>query len=107
MYWYGVPDADGYNLATCIWQSRRHAIAGASRPHHAAASKLTAFPHATLNSNCACSAIICSEFRTIHTRTACPAQNSGRRPHGAQICQWRSWVVEGLSIGFYFVTLFL
>ncbi|TFY78482.1 hypothetical protein EWM64_g5532, partial [Hericium alpestre] len=28
MYWYGIPDAEtGLNLATCIWQSRAHAIA--------------------------------------------------------------------------------
>ncbi|THH04389.1 hypothetical protein EW146_g10192, partial [Bondarzewia mesenterica] len=27
MYWYGIPDPEtGLNLATCIWQSRAHAI---------------------------------------------------------------------------------
>ncbi|KAG9316330.1 hypothetical protein JVU11DRAFT_2361 [Chiua virens] len=41
MYWYGVPDPQtGMNLATCIWQSRKHAIAANSRPHHIQAMKL-------------------------------------------------------------------
>lgn len=41
MYWYGVPDPEtGLNLATCIWQSRGHAIAANSRPKHAQAAKL-------------------------------------------------------------------
>jgi len=41
MYWYGVPDpVTGLNLATCVWQSRRHAIAANSRPHHIRAMKL-------------------------------------------------------------------
>ena len=41
MYWYGVPDPEtGLNLATCIWQSRAHAIAANSRPKHAQAAKL-------------------------------------------------------------------
>ncbi|KAG1870194.1 hypothetical protein DFJ58DRAFT_765101 [Suillus subalutaceus] len=35
MYWYGVPDPDpDMNLATCIWQSRKHAVAANSRPRH-------------------------------------------------------------------------
>ena len=42
MYWYGTPDPEGNNLATCIWQSRRHAIAAYSRPHHIVASRLAA-----------------------------------------------------------------
>ncbi|KAJ7084377.1 hypothetical protein B0H15DRAFT_393202 [Mycena belliarum] len=43
MYWYGVPSQDtGMNLATCIWQSRKHAIAANSRPHHIRAMKLAA-----------------------------------------------------------------
>ncbi|KAG6337081.1 hypothetical protein ID866_1992 [Astraeus odoratus] len=43
MYWYGVPDPEtGLNLATCIWQSRRHAIAANSRPRHIRAMKLAA-----------------------------------------------------------------
>ncbi|KAH7914134.1 hypothetical protein BJ138DRAFT_1144463 [Hygrophoropsis aurantiaca] len=43
MYWYGVPnEVTGMNLATCIWQSRKHAIAANSRPHHIRAMKLAA-----------------------------------------------------------------
>lgn len=43
MYWYGIPNpATGMNLATCIWQSRKHAIAANSRPHHVRAMKLAA-----------------------------------------------------------------
>jgi hypothetical protein len=42
MYWYGVPDITGLNLATCIWQSRKHAVAAMSRPHHINAMKLAA-----------------------------------------------------------------
>ncbi|KAG6378209.1 hypothetical protein JVT61DRAFT_13907 [Boletus reticuloceps] len=43
MYWYGIPNPDtGMNLATCIWQSRKHAIAANSRPHHIRAMKLAA-----------------------------------------------------------------
>lgn len=30
------------NLATCIWQSRQHAIAANSRPHHIRAMRLAA-----------------------------------------------------------------
>ena len=40
MYWYGTPDPEGNNLATCIWQSRRHAIAANSRPNHIVAARL-------------------------------------------------------------------
>ena len=41
MYWYGVPDpVTGLNLATCIWQSRLHAVAANSRPHHIRAARL-------------------------------------------------------------------
>ncbi|KAL0574952.1 hypothetical protein V5O48_006997 [Marasmius crinis-equi] len=41
MYWYGVPNQEtGMNLATCIWQSRKHANAATHRPHHAQAMKL-------------------------------------------------------------------
>lgn len=39
MYWYGVPDASGLNLATCIWQSRKHAINAISGPKHIEAMK--------------------------------------------------------------------
>lgn len=43
MYWYGTPHpATGLNLATCIWQSRAHAIAANSRPHHIRAMRLAA-----------------------------------------------------------------
>jgi hypothetical protein len=43
MYWYGIPDPDtGINLATCVWQSRAHAIAAHSRPHHIQAMRLAA-----------------------------------------------------------------
>ncbi|KAK0485953.1 hypothetical protein IW261DRAFT_1328830 [Armillaria novae-zelandiae] len=43
LYWYGIPNQEtGMNLATCIWQSRRHAIAANSRPHHIQAMKLAA-----------------------------------------------------------------
>jgi len=41
MYWYGVPSPEtGLNLATCIWQSRLHAVAANGRPHHVRAAKL-------------------------------------------------------------------
>ncbi|KAF9222503.1 hypothetical protein BS17DRAFT_708297 [Gyrodon lividus] len=43
MYWYGIPNPQtGMNLATCIWQSRKHAIAANSRLHHIRAMKLAA-----------------------------------------------------------------
>jgi hypothetical protein len=43
MYWYGIPNTQtGMNLATCIWQSRKHAITANSRPHHVRAMKLAA-----------------------------------------------------------------
>lgn len=42
MYWYGTPDSEGNNLATCIWQSRRHAVAANSRPNHIVAARLAA-----------------------------------------------------------------
>lgn len=43
MYWYGIPNAEtGMNLATCIWQSRKHAVAANSRPHHIKAMTLAA-----------------------------------------------------------------
>jgi hypothetical protein len=38
-----VPDErTGLNLATCIWQSRKHAVAGASKPSHIQAMRLAA-----------------------------------------------------------------
>lgn len=43
LYWYGTPDGTTrMNLATCIWQSRRHAIAASARSHHIQAMKLAA-----------------------------------------------------------------
>ncbi|KAF9566793.1 hypothetical protein CPC08DRAFT_703758 [Agrocybe pediades] len=43
MYWYGVPhETTGMNLATCIWQSRKHATAANSRPNHIKAMRLAA-----------------------------------------------------------------
>jgi hypothetical protein len=43
MYWYGIPNSQtGMNLATCVWQSRKHAIAANSRPYHIQAMKLAA-----------------------------------------------------------------
>jgi Ca2+-transporting ATPase len=41
MYWYGIPDPEtGVNLATCVWESRAHAIAANSRPNHIRAMRL-------------------------------------------------------------------
>ncbi|RDB16959.1 hypothetical protein Hypma_002588 [Hypsizygus marmoreus] len=41
LYWYGIPDqTTGMNLATCIWQSRKHAVAANSGPHHIKAMRL-------------------------------------------------------------------
>ncbi|EKM54270.1 uncharacterized protein PHACADRAFT_258014 [Phanerochaete carnosa HHB-10118-sp] len=43
LYWYGIPHPKtGLNLATCIWQSRAHAIAAHSGPHHISAMRLAA-----------------------------------------------------------------
>ena len=43
LYWYGTPHpVTGMNLATCIWQSRAHAIAANSKPHHVRAMRLAA-----------------------------------------------------------------
>jgi hypothetical protein len=42
LYWYGLPTADGMNLATCIWESRQHAKLANSQPNHLAAVRLTA-----------------------------------------------------------------
>lgn len=48
MYWYGIPDpATGRNLATCIWQSRAHALAANGRPHHIRAMRLAAASYDT------------------------------------------------------------
>ncbi|KAH9935605.1 uncharacterized protein B0H18DRAFT_418165 [Fomitopsis serialis] len=51
MYWYGTPHPETrMNLATCIWQSRKDAIAANSRPHHIRAMRLAAasYDHYTL-----------------------------------------------------------
>lgn len=41
MYWFGKPHRETrMNMATCIWQSRKHAVAANSRPHHIRAMKL-------------------------------------------------------------------
>ncbi|CAG7850537.1 SubName: Full=Uncharacterized protein {ECO:0000313/EMBL:CCA67560.1} [Serendipita indica DSM 11827] len=43
MYWYGVPDPKtGLNLATCVWQSRKFALAANSGPQHILAMRLAA-----------------------------------------------------------------
>ena len=43
LYWYGVPNPEtGMNLSTCLWQSRKHAKASASLPHHGKAMALAA-----------------------------------------------------------------
>ncbi|KZT10633.1 uncharacterized protein LAESUDRAFT_720985 [Laetiporus sulphureus 93-53] len=43
LYWYGTPHPEsGMNLATCIWQSRAHALAANTRPHHIRAMRLAA-----------------------------------------------------------------
>ncbi|ORX34235.1 hypothetical protein BD324DRAFT_173468 [Kockovaella imperatae] len=34
MYWYGEPDDQGQNLATCVWQSRQQALEGTKGPRH-------------------------------------------------------------------------
>ncbi|KAI0266759.1 hypothetical protein BC834DRAFT_873394 [Gloeopeniophorella convolvens] len=48
MYWYGIPDPKtGLNLATCVWQSRAHAVAANSRPHHIRAMRLAATSYDT------------------------------------------------------------
>ncbi|KAL7628454.1 hypothetical protein AAE478_002657 [Parahypoxylon ruwenzoriense] len=33
-YWFGDPDKDGKNLATCLWKSQEHAIKGGVGPAH-------------------------------------------------------------------------
>lgn len=37
---YGSPNEAGENLATCIWQSRKHALVANRNPKHAIAAKL-------------------------------------------------------------------
>jgi hypothetical protein len=40
-YWFGTP-LEGINLATCIWQSRKHARDASSGENHVIAMKLAA-----------------------------------------------------------------
>ncbi|KAL8780697.1 MAG: hypothetical protein Q9213_006343 [Squamulea squamosa] len=40
-YWFGTPDADGRNLATCIWRQREDAQPGSSGEGHKAAMRAT------------------------------------------------------------------
>ncbi|KAI4287204.1 MAG: hypothetical protein L6R35_003540 [Caloplaca aegaea] len=40
-YWFGTPDADGRNLATCIWRQREDAHPGSSGEGHKAAMRAT------------------------------------------------------------------
>ncbi|KAL9604485.1 MAG: hypothetical protein Q9219_000450 [cf. Caloplaca sp. 3 TL-2023] len=40
-YWFGTPDADGRNLATCIWRRREDAAPGSSGEGHKAAMRAT------------------------------------------------------------------
>ncbi|KAL8809254.1 MAG: hypothetical protein Q9223_006685 [Gallowayella weberi] len=40
-YWFGTPDADGRNLATCIWRRREDAQPGSSGEGHKAAMRAT------------------------------------------------------------------
>ncbi|KAL8749156.1 MAG: hypothetical protein Q9199_007859 [Rusavskia elegans] len=40
-YWFGTPDADGRNLATCIWRRREDALPGSSGEGHKAAMRAT------------------------------------------------------------------
>ncbi|PPQ98622.1 hypothetical protein CVT24_003955 [Panaeolus cyanescens] len=50
LYWYGIPNPKtGMNLATCIWQSRKHASAANSRPHHIKAMRLAANAYQVYN----------------------------------------------------------
>ena len=47
MYWYGMPErGTGRNLATCIWQSRAHALAANTRPNHIRAIRVAAQSYA-------------------------------------------------------------
>ncbi|KAJ3277795.1 hypothetical protein HDU76_010172 [Blyttiomyces sp. JEL0837] len=41
-YWYGEANANGDNLATCIWESREHALEATKGPLHRKAMALTA-----------------------------------------------------------------
>jgi len=48
MYWYGMPEqGTGRNLATCIWQTRAHAVAANTGPNHIRAIRLAALSYET------------------------------------------------------------
>lgn len=46
-YWFGFPDKDGRNLATCLWRSQEDAIKGGVGPGHrkAAAAARSLYSH--------------------------------------------------------------
>ncbi|KAK6227661.1 hypothetical protein QIS74_01216 [Colletotrichum tabaci] len=41
-YWFGSPDSEGRNLATCLWRSRPDAVKAGHGPAHRKASRATA-----------------------------------------------------------------
>lgn len=41
-YWFGSPDTNGRNLATCVWRSRGDAVKAGHTPGHRKASRATA-----------------------------------------------------------------
>ncbi|KAK5106146.1 hypothetical protein LTS08_000263 [Lithohypha guttulata] len=41
-YWFGVPDLERRNLATCLWRSREDAVKGGRGPWHKQAREVTA-----------------------------------------------------------------
>ncbi|CRK31727.1 hypothetical protein BN1708_005529 [Verticillium longisporum] len=41
-YWFGAPDAEGRNLATCFWRSRPDAVRAGHGPAHRKAARATA-----------------------------------------------------------------
>lgn len=45
-YWFGTPDAEGKNLATCVWRSRGDAIRAGHTPGHRKAARATAAMYA-------------------------------------------------------------
>jgi hypothetical protein len=48
MYWYGMPEqGTGRNLATCVWQTRAHALAANTGPNHLRAIRVAALSYET------------------------------------------------------------
>lgn len=47
LYWYGAVNQLGENLATCIWQSRAHALSANRNRKHAIAAKLASAAYET------------------------------------------------------------